>query len=81
MAPKASAGLESDQISLLEIGRRAAWQAERQAIQETLVQNQMESQRSGKKAAGELQGLLNKIRQIEEEDPTQKGKEKNLDSE
>ncbi len=71
----------SDQISLLEIGRRAAWQAERQAIQETLIQTKWNRKEAAKRLQVSYKALLNKIRQIEEENPTEKDKEKNQNSE
>ena len=59
--------------SLLEIGRRAAWQAEKQAIQKTLADTRWNRKEAARRLQVSYKALLNKIRQIEEEHPEQKG--------
>jgi two-component system, NtrC family, response regulator AtoC len=54
--------------SLLEIGRRAAWQAERQAIEEMLMETRWNRREAARRLRVSYKALLNKIKQIEEED-------------
>ncbi|MBT9330081.1 sigma-54 interaction domain-containing protein [Paracidobacterium acidisoli] len=55
--------------SLLEIGRRAAWQAERQAIEEMLVETRWNRREAARRLRVSYKALLNKIQQIEKESP------------
>ena len=57
--------------SLLEIGRQAAWQAERQAIQEMLIETRWNRREAARRLRVSYKALLNKIKQIEEENPDQ----------
>jgi two-component system, NtrC family, response regulator AtoC len=57
--------------SLLEIGRQAAWQAERQAIQEMLVETRWNRRIAARRLRVSYKALLNKIKQIEMEDSIQ----------
>jgi two-component system, NtrC family, response regulator AtoC len=57
--------------SLLEIGRQAAWQAERQAIQQMLVSTRWNRRQAARKLRVSYKALLNKIKQIEVEKPLQ----------
>ena len=61
----------STEPSLLEIGRQAAWQAERQAIQEMLVETRWNRREAARRLRVSYKALLNKIKQIEEENPDQ----------
>lgn len=56
--------------SLLEIGRRAAWQAERQAIQETLLATRWNRREAARRLGVSYKALLNRIQQMEQEDAT-----------
>ena len=53
--------------SLLEIGRQAAWQAERQAIEEMLVRTRWNRREAARRLQVSYKALLNKIKQIEVE--------------
>jgi two-component system, NtrC family, response regulator AtoC len=57
--------------SLLEIGRQAAWQAERQAIQEMLIETRWNRRLAARRLRVSYKALLNKIKQIEVEDSVQ----------
>jgi two-component system, NtrC family, response regulator AtoC len=59
--------------SLLEIGRKAAWLAEKQAIREMLAETRWNRKEAARRLQVSYKALLNKIRQIENEDPAQKG--------
>ncbi|HEX3471093.1 MAG TPA: sigma-54 dependent transcriptional regulator [Silvibacterium sp.] len=61
----------SSEPSLLEIGRQAAWQAERQAIQEMLVETRWNRREAARRLRISYKALLNKIKVIEEEEPVQ----------
>ena len=61
----------SSEPSLLEIGRQAAWQAERQAIQEMLAETRWNRREAARRLRVSYKALLNKIKQIEEENPDQ----------
>jgi DNA-binding NtrC family response regulator len=54
--------------SLLEIGRRAAWQAERQAIQEMLLLTHWNRREAAARLRVSYKALLNKMKQIEREE-------------
>lgn len=58
----------SQEPSLLEIGRRAAWQAERQAIQDMLIETRWNRREAARRLRVSYKALLNKIKQIEVED-------------
>lgn len=61
----------SSEPSLLEIGRQAAWQAERQAIQQMLVETRWNRREAARRLRVSYKALLNKIKQIAEENPQQ----------
>jgi two-component system, NtrC family, response regulator AtoC len=61
----------SSEPSLLDIGRQAAWQAERQAIQETLVATRWNRREAARRLRVSYKALLNKIKQIAVEDAVQ----------
>jgi len=54
--------------NLLEIGRQAAWQAERQAIREMLLATRWNRREAAKRLGISYKALLNRIRQMEEAD-------------
>ena len=56
------------QLSLLEIGRHAAWQAERQAIREMLLATRWNRKEAARRLKVSYKALLNKIKTIELED-------------
>jgi transcriptional regulator with GAF, ATPase, and Fis domain len=64
--------------SLLEIGRRAAWQAERQAIGEMLIETRWNRREAARRLRVSYKALLNKIKQIEEENTIQNRKTSSL---
>jgi two-component system response regulator AtoC len=64
---------ERNRPSLLDIGRRAAWQAERQAIQEMLLETRWNRKEAARRLQVSYKALLNKIRLIIEEDGAQSG--------
>lgn len=61
--PTAAAG-----PSLLEIGRKAAWQAERQAIQQMLLETHWNRREAANRLQVSYKALLNKIKQLELEE-------------
>ena len=65
---------EEDTPSLLEIGRRAAMRAEREAIERTLTQTRWNRRQAAKILKISYKALLNKLKTMEEQD----GKNKNL---
>jgi len=68
----------SSEPSLLEIGRQAAWHAERQAIQEMLVETRWNRREAARRLRISYKALLNKIKQIEEENLVQNRKTNSL---
>jgi transcriptional regulator with PAS, ATPase and Fis domain len=64
--------------SLLEIGRQAAWQAEKHAIQEMLAETRWNRREAARRLRVSYKALLNKIKQIEQEKETNSGKQKAL---
>lgn len=66
----------TDEPSLLDIGRRAAWQAEKQAIQSMLGETRWNRREAARRLKVSYKALLNKIKQFEEEDLDQKRKRK-----
>ncbi len=57
--------------SLLEIGRQAAWQAERQAIQQMLQETHWNRKEAARRLGVSYKALLNKMKQMEKEKETQ----------
>lgn len=68
----------SSEPSLLEIGRQAAWQAERQAIQEVLAKTRWNRREAARRLRVSYKALLNKIKLIEEENLLQGRKTSSL---
>jgi DNA-binding NtrC family response regulator len=62
-----------DMPSLLEIGKRAAMQAEREAIEKVLVQTRWNRRQAAKILKISYKALLNKLKAIEESTPIQSG--------
>ncbi len=58
--------------SLLEIGRRAAWEAERHAIQQMLEQTHWNRREASRRLQVSYKALLNKIKQMQLEDSADK---------
>ncbi len=56
---------QTDEPSLLEIGRRAAWQAERQAILQMLEQTRWNRKEAARRLQVSYKALLNKLKQME----------------
>jgi two-component system, NtrC family, response regulator AtoC len=63
----------SREPSLLEIGRQAAWHAERLAIQQMLVHTRWNRREAARRLRVSYKALLNKIKQIEVESSFQNG--------
>ncbi len=59
---------EEGMLSLLEIGRRAAWQAERQAIQQMLLDTRWNRKEAARRLQVSYKALLNKLKQMEREE-------------
>jgi len=59
--------VEESETSLLEIGRRAAWAAERAAIQDMLVQTRWNRREAARRLQVSYKALLNKIQVMETE--------------
>lgn len=55
-------------LPLLEIGRRAAWQAERQAIQQMLLATRWNRKEAARRLHVSYKALLNKLKQMELDD-------------
>jgi transcriptional regulator with PAS, ATPase and Fis domain len=73
-APAAKNSLRSQNVlavpaepSLLEIGRQAAWQAEREAIERMLLATRWNRREAARRLRVSYKALLNKIKQIEHE--------------
>jgi len=62
------AGAERDSLSLLEIGRRAAMMAEREAIERVLNQTRWNRRQAAKILKVSYKALLNKLKAMEEQD-------------
>ncbi|HEY0758961.1 MAG TPA: sigma-54 dependent transcriptional regulator [Acidisarcina sp.] len=58
--------------TLLEIGRRAAWKAEREAIKQMLAQTQWNRKEAARRLKVSYKALLNKIEQMEREEGDKK---------
>ncbi len=65
-AVQASNGAEIEMPSLLEIGRRAAMQAEREAIERVLAQTRWNRRQAAKILKISYKALLNKLKAMEE---------------
>jgi DNA-binding NtrC family response regulator len=59
--------------SLLEVGRRAAWEAERQAIQQMLDATHWNRREASRRLQVSYKALLNKIKQMQLEDTASRG--------
>jgi len=66
---------EEDMPSLLEIGRRAAMQAERVAIEKVLVQTRWNRRQAAKILKISYKALLNKLKLIEEQNQAAQSKQ------
>ncbi len=64
----ANDGKSNSVVSLLEIGRRAAWLAERQAIQQMLLATRWNRKEAARRLHVSYKALLNKLKQMEMED-------------
>ena len=69
--PGKADGAAGDSPSLLEIGRRAAMQAEREAIERVLAQTRWNRRQAAKILKVSYKALLNKLKIIEEQNATQ----------
>jgi two-component system, NtrC family, response regulator AtoC len=67
--PAAEPTPEPSRPTLLEIGQRAAWQAERRAILNMLVETRWNRKEAARRLHVSYKALLNKISKIAEEDP------------
>jgi len=65
-------GGDADTPSLLEIGRRAAWSAEREAIERVLTQTRWNRRQAAKILKISYKALLNKLKAIEEQNAQNK---------
>jgi len=64
--PAASMGTDLEMPSLLEIGKRAAMQAEREAIERVLAQTRWNRRQAAKILRISYKALLNKLKAMEE---------------
>jgi two-component system response regulator AtoC len=62
-----SSGPGPSEPSLLQIGRQAAWEAERQAIEKMLVATRWNRREAARRLQVSYKALLNKIKQMEDE--------------
>jgi two-component system response regulator AtoC len=67
-APGTGTGGEAESLSLLEIGRRAAMEAEREAIERVLQQTHWNRRRAAQILKVSYKALLNKIKLIEQQE-------------
>ena len=58
----------SETLSVLEIGKRAAMQAEREAIERVLIQTRWNRRQAAKILKISYKALLNKLKAMEEQD-------------
>ncbi len=72
-ASEAPAGTPAD-LSLLEVGRRAAWEAERHAIQEMLEVTHWNRREASRRLQVSYKALLNKIKQMQLEEDASAGR-------
>jgi DNA-binding NtrC family response regulator len=70
-AIQSSNGVEIEMPSLLEIGRRAAMQAEREAIERVLAQTRWNRRQAAKILKISYKALLNKLKAMEEQTKSQ----------
>jgi two-component system, NtrC family, response regulator AtoC len=70
-AVQSSNGVGIEMPSLLEIGRRAAMQAEREAIERVLAQTRWNRRQAAKILKISYKALLNKLKAMEEQTKTQ----------
>jgi DNA-binding NtrC family response regulator len=70
-AVQSSNGVEIEMPSLLEIGRRAAMQAEREAIERVLAQTRWNRRQAAKILKISYKALLNKLKAMEEQTKAQ----------
>jgi two-component system response regulator AtoC len=75
ISPVAGADGEQEMPSLLEIGRRAAMQAEREAIERVLAQTRWNRRQAAKILKISYKALLNKLKIIEEQNQSAKIKQ------
>jgi len=73
--PTATPGSEEEMPSLLEIGRRAAMQAEREAIERALAQTRWNRRAAAKILKISYKALLNKLKIIEAQNQTAQAKQ------
>jgi len=66
-AVQSSNGTEMEMPSLLEIGKRAAMQAEREAIERVLAQTRWNRRQAAKILKISYKALLNKLKAMEEQ--------------
>jgi DNA-binding NtrC family response regulator len=59
---------DNSDLSLLEVGRRAAWEAERRAIQHMLEITHWNRREASRRLQVSYKALLNKIKQMQLED-------------
>src|SRR5581483_11378901 len=71
ITPAKANGSEADSPSLLEIGRRAAMQAEREAIERVLNETRWNRRQAAKILKISYKALLNKLKIIEEQNASQ----------
>jgi len=71
--PPSNGKAQADQPSLLEIGRRAAMLAEREAIERVLAQTRWNRRQAAKILKVSYKALLNKLKAMEEHDQANKG--------
>ncbi|HEY5254525.1 MAG TPA: sigma-54 dependent transcriptional regulator [Acidobacteriaceae bacterium] len=67
-APAGNGILDNSELSLLEVGRRAAWEAERRAIQHMLETTHWNRREASRRLQVSYKALLNKIKQMQLED-------------
>ena len=70
-AVQSSNGAEMEMPSLLEIGRRAAMQAEREAIERVMAQTRWNRRQAAKILKISYKALLNKLKAMEEQTKAQ----------
>src|SRR5260221_13585702 len=74
-ALQSSNGVEIEMPSLVEIGRRAAMQAEREAIERVLAQTRWNRRQAAKILRVSYKALLNKLKAMEEGKTAKQGTE------
>ena len=66
------ANAANSDLSLLEVGRRAAWEAERRAIQQMLETTHWNRREASRRLQVSYKALLNKIKQMQLEENASK---------